>query len=69
MNWPAILAPLLAPNFLVTLLVIGSATALLLAGKIDSALWWTAVAGAGAIYTMRGVTVDGDIVAKRGRAQ
>lgn len=53
-----ILAPLLAPNFLVTLLVIGCATALLWLERIDPALWWTAVAGAGAIYTMRGVDSD-----------
>ena len=53
-----VLAPLLAPNFLVTLLVIACATALLWLGRIEPALWWTAVAGAGAIYTMRGVDSD-----------
>ncbi len=58
MNWPAILTPLLAPNFLVTVAVIACATALLWLGRIDPALWWTAVAGAGAIYTMRGVDSD-----------
>ena len=34
------------------------ATALLWLGRIEPALWWTAVAGAGAIYTMRGVDSD-----------
>ena len=42
MNWPAILTPLLAPNFVVTVL----------------AMWWTAVAGAGAIFTVRGMEAD-----------
>ncbi len=67
MHWPSILAPLLAPNFLVTVLVIFCATALLALHLIDQALWWTAVAGAGAIYTMRGVNVDGDVIAKRSK--
>lgn len=58
MNWPAIFTPLLAPNFIVTVLVIACATALLALRLIDQALWWTAVAGAGAIYTMRGVDSD-----------
>lgn len=57
-NWPAIWMPLLAPNFIVTVLVIACATALLALQLIDQALWWTAVAGAGAIYTMRGVESD-----------
>ena len=48
----------MAPNFLVTLAVIVCATVLLAAGRIDPAMWWTAVAGAGAIYTMRGVDSD-----------
>ena len=50
MNWPAILAPLLAPNFLVTVLVALDC--------IDAAMWWTAVAGAGAIFTVRGQAAD-----------
>lgn len=58
MNWPAIIAPLLAPNFLVTIAVIACATVLLALRVIDPALWWTAVAGAGAIYTMRGGESD-----------
>ena len=37
MNWPAILTPLLAPNFLVTVAVIACATALLWLGRIDPA--------------------------------
>ena len=45
MNWPAILAPLLAPNFLVTVLVITVASLLLAFDCIDAAMWWTAVAG------------------------
>lgn len=43
MNWPAILTPLLAPNFLVTLIVIVCATVLLALGRIDAAMWWTAL--------------------------
>ena len=58
MNWPAILAPLLAPNFLVTVLVITVASLLLAFGCIDAAMWWTAVAGAGAIFTVRGMEAD-----------
>ena len=62
MNWPAILAPLLAPllapNFLVTLAVIVCATVLLAFDCIDAAMWWTAVAGAGAIFTVRGMEAD-----------
>ena len=58
MNWPAILAPLMAPNFLVTLAVIVCATVLLAAGRIDPAMWWTAVAGAGAVFTVRGMEAD-----------
>ena len=58
MNWPAILAPLLAPNFLVTVLVITVASLLLSFGCIDAAMWWTAVAGAGAIFTVRGQAAD-----------
>ena len=58
MNWPAILTPLLAPNFLVTLIVIVCATVLLALGHIDAAMWWTAVAGAGAVFTVRGQQAD-----------
>lgn len=58
MNWPAILTPLLAPNFLVTLIVIVCATVLLALGRIDAAMWWTAVAGAGAVFTVRGQQAD-----------
>ena len=58
MNWPATLAPLMAPNFLVTLAVIVCDTVLLAAGRIDPAMWWTAVAGAGAIFTVRGMEAD-----------
>ena len=58
MNWPAILAPLLAPNFLITMTVIACATVLLAFGCIDAAMWWTAVAGAGAIFTVRGMEAD-----------
>ena len=61
MNWPAILAPLLAPNFLVTLAVIVCATVLLAFDCIDAAMWWTAVAGAGAIFTVRGNVMDRDL--------
>ena len=45
MNWPAILAPLMAPNFLVTVLVITVASLLLACGCIDAAMWWTTSAG------------------------
>ncbi len=58
MNWSAIWTPLLAPNFLVTLVVIVCATVLLAAGRIDASMWWTAVAGAGAIFTVRGMEAD-----------
>ena len=58
MTWPAILAPLLAPNFFVTVLVITVASLLLAFGCIDAAMWWTAVAGAGAIFTVRGMEAD-----------
>ena len=53
MNWPATLAPLLAPNFLVTVLVTTVASLLLAFDCIDAAMWWTAVACAGAIFTVR----------------
>ena len=38
MNWPAILAPLMAPNFLVTVLVITVASLLLAFDCIDAAM-------------------------------
>ena len=36
MNWPAVVTPLLAPNFIITVLVIACATALLALRLIDS---------------------------------
>ena len=46
MNWPATLAPLMAPNFLVTVLVITVASLLLAFDCIDAAMWWTTGVGA-----------------------
>ena len=43
---------------LVTVLVITVASLLLAFGCIDAAMWWTAVAGAGAIFTVRGMEAD-----------
>ena len=55
MNWPATLAPPMAPTFLVTLAVIVCVTVLLAAGRIYPALWWAVVAGVLAFVTVAGI--------------
>ena len=41
-----------------TVLVVTVASLLLAFDRIDAAMWWTAVAGAGAVFTVRGMESD-----------
>lgn len=52
------IAPLVAPSFIITVLVIIASAILLALGHIGATEWLTATAGAGGIYTMRGVSSD-----------
>ena len=67
MNWPATLAPLLAPNFLVTVLVITVASLLLGAavlcwlGKISEAGYLTVTLAVGAGFGLSTQTARGAI--------